>query len=344
MSERESPLVCICIPTYNAAETITETLNSILNQSYTSLIIKVVDNASTDETLSQVAAFKDSRIQVIRNATNLGGEGNFNRCIELAEGKYTAIYHADDLYHQDIVSRQVQRLEREPELGAVFTEGRIIDEHGKLHGCLRMPDPRRPANGVFGFETLFKSVLKYSNFLICPSAMIHTSIYKNDIAQWRGELFKTSSDLDVWFRVALRHPIALIYEPLIHYRISVNQVSHSKIRNRTERSDFYSVVDYYLKTPEAGAIITINDLKNYRWLEHTDRAIRAVNLIALGKTSEGQKLLESIQLVDSMRMAASSVRGLYTALAIWGLKLMALIGLQNAMGRVIKRLRGLLRK
>ena len=116
------PLVCICIPTYNAAASIRETLESILAQTYLNLTIHVSDNASTDETLKIVESISDRRIALHRHDVNIGGEGNFNRCIQFAEGKYTAIFHADDIYEPNMVTRQVAFLEADEEAGAVFTE------------------------------------------------------------------------------------------------------------------------------------------------------------------------------------------------------------------------------
>ena len=101
------PLVCICVPTYNSAASIRETLESILAQTYLNLTIHVSDNASTDGTLKIVESISDRRISLHRHDVNVGGEGNFNRCIHFAAGKYTAIFHADDIYEPDMVAAQV---------------------------------------------------------------------------------------------------------------------------------------------------------------------------------------------------------------------------------------------
>ena len=91
MLETYTTRVSICIPTYNSATTIGETLNSILSQTYQDLEILVVDNASEDNTVKVAQEFVDPRIRIYENETNLGGEGNFNRCIALAKGEYIAI-------------------------------------------------------------------------------------------------------------------------------------------------------------------------------------------------------------------------------------------------------------
>lgn len=234
-----SPLVCICIPTYNAEKTIRETVASIVNQRYSNLIILVVDNASTDGTLAVVEIFSDPRISIHRNEVNVGGEANFNRCILLAKGKYTAIYHADDVYEPHMVERQVTFLEANPDAGAVFTEASLIDDNGKIIGNLGLPQKLVAAGHLYDFKTIFKSVLQYSNFLICPSAMVRTEVYQQDIKSWQGEAFKTSADLDVWFRILQHHAIGVLSERLIRYRISLNQCS-ANLRARTVRSDFFA--------------------------------------------------------------------------------------------------------
>ena len=139
MSESNQPLVCICIPAYNAAATIGATLDSVLTQSYSNLRVLVVDNQSTDETVDIVKRVRDARVVLYRNERNLGGEGNFNRCIELASGKYMAIYHADDIYEPEMVAVQVQFLETYPQARAVFTEASLIDQEGRFIGELRQP-------------------------------------------------------------------------------------------------------------------------------------------------------------------------------------------------------------
>ena len=112
MSDAMVPLVCICIPTYNAEKTIAATLRSVLGQTYQHLNIQIVDNHSSDATVTIVESFSDERITLHHNSVNLGGEGNFNRCIALARGKYTAIYHADDIYESEMVAAQVAFLEK----------------------------------------------------------------------------------------------------------------------------------------------------------------------------------------------------------------------------------------
>src|SRR5690606_29905782 len=112
-----------------------------------------------------------TRIRIHRNSENIGAEGNFNRCIELASGAYTAIYHADDLYTAHMVAEQVNFLERHPEAGAVLTEAVMIDSQGAVKGAISFPAELRKKGVVdVDFPELFRTLLRHSNFLVCPSA------------------------------------------------------------------------------------------------------------------------------------------------------------------------------
>lgn len=324
----ELPLVCICVPTYNVASTVRETLESILAQTYPNLVVHVSDNASTDDTLKVIESIADPRITIHRHDVNVGGEGNFNRCIQLAEGKYTAIFHADDIYEANMVEKQVAFLEAAPGAGAVFTEASLIDEGGKQIGWIRLPQDVVRKKGIYDFATLFKAVLRHSNFFICPSFMVRTHIYQQEIISWRGDMFGTSADLDVWLRILERHSIGHLPEPLMRYRISNTQWT-ARIRKETERAVFFQVIDHYLGLDNVRSLVDRDDLQNYARLERRDRVMRAVNLYLMGKTEESRKLLGDILSWDAARSAFLTKRGFGILVAGVYLRILILFGLDK---------------
>jgi glycosyltransferase involved in cell wall biosynthesis len=322
----QHPLVCICIPTYNAAATIRETLESILAQTYPNLVIHVSDNASTDGTLKVVESVADGRVHIHRQEQNIGAEGNFNRCIQLAEGKYTAIFHADDIYEPYMVARQVDFLEANPEAGAVFTEATTIDEMGNRIGEIRLPKGIVSSGGLYDFPAMFKAVLRHCNFFICPSVMVRTQVYQQEIKRWRGEQFKTSADLDLWLRILQLHPIGHLPERLMRYRISNSQWS-SKVRLGTERADFFLVTDHYLAQQPVRALLDATDLGNYRWLERRDRVMRATNLFITGHPEQVTELVRDVFSRDALMAALKTKRGAFVFLLGAYVRLLALLGL-----------------
>lgn len=319
-----APLVCICIPTFNAGKTLAATLHSVLAQTYRNLVILVVDNNSTDGTLAIAEGFADERITVHRNSINVGGEGNFNRCIALAQGKYTAIYHADDIYEPMMVAAQVGFLERYPMASAVFTEALIIDEFDQAIGAIRQPENLAANGPLHHFQEMFKTILEHSNFLICPSVMVQTRVYQDEIKAWRGELFGSSSDLDVWLRLMQHHPIGILTQATMRYRISRNQGSAS-VRLNTGRADFFRVIDHYLAQVEVLRLLSADDMVNYERLERRDQVMRAVNALLQGRPDQAAKLCPAILSMGALKAALHTRRGLIVLLLAIYLKTMLFI-------------------
>lgn len=304
MSDASTPLVCICIPTYNAEKTVAATLRSVLCQTYRNLVIHVVDNCSTDGTASVVEGFEDDRITLHRHSVNVGGEGNFNRCIALAQGKYTAIYHADDLYEPGMVAAQVTFLEQYPQAGAVFTQALLIDEEDRVIGTLEKPKTLAAGGPLQHFPEVFKAILERSNFLICPSVMVRTSVYQEEIKGWRGELFGSSADLDIWLRLLQRGPVGILSEATMRYRISQNQWS-ANVRADTGPAAFFSVIEYYLAQPDVRRLLTAGDLTNYERLKSRDKVMRAVNALLQDKPEQATALCPN---VFSARVLVAALR------------------------------------
>ena len=144
----ESPLVSVCIPAYNNADTILETIQSVLTQTYQNLELIVVDDRSTDDTYQVVKTFAkqagDDRLHLYQNEKNLGMAGNWNHCMELCKGDFIKLLCADDLIHETLLAREVEIMERYPEANLVQTDTRFVDMHGKTTGFYK----RYHAHGV----------------------------------------------------------------------------------------------------------------------------------------------------------------------------------------------------
>lgn len=307
-----APLVCVCVPTYNAMQTVRETLESILAQTYPNFVIHVSDNASTDDTVNIVESIKDPRLFLHRNVENIGGEGNFTRCIQLATGEYTILFHADDVAEPEMLARQVEFLESNPDVGAAFTAARTIDKNGNFLGIIgRAPSEGKTLTTCYGFPDLFKAVLKYYNFLVCPSVLVRTHLYQNEIREWGNRRFKSSSDLDVWLRLAQVMPVAILNQTLMRYRISDAQFSQS-VRAQTGRSDFFLVIDDYLARTDVTNFVTEGDLRNYRGLERRENIARALNFGALGCFSEAKALLNGFFCRETFFSALQGKKGVLT--------------------------------
>lgn len=259
------PLVSICIPNYNNEKTISETLDSLVNQTYKNIIIKIFDNASTDNSMKILKEYeaKYTHIKVFQNETNIGGEGNFTKCFENAEGKYTAVFHSDDIYFPNIIEEEVKFLENN-NCSAVATHSIFIDENGKQIGEHFIPTEIKDIdNLVFDFNHLFKISLKYGNIITCPSVMARTDVILEKIKYWDFENFKTSADFDVWLRLSKERGIGFINKPLIKYRMSNNSYSYTHNRLALDLFDMFLVFEYYLKDKNIQQNLDEKDVLNY---------------------------------------------------------------------------------
>ena len=98
-----SPRISVCVPTYNGAETLEESLAGLAAQTFSDFEVLIVDDCSTDATvdIARRWAANDGRIKVHVNAQNRGLVGNWNRCIELASGTWIKFLFQDDLIEKD---------------------------------------------------------------------------------------------------------------------------------------------------------------------------------------------------------------------------------------------------
>jgi glycosyltransferase involved in cell wall biosynthesis len=299
------PLVSICIPTYNVEKTVISALQSILNQTYQNLEILVVDNASTDSTLSLLQQINDTRLVIYRNERNMGAEANFSRCIELASGEYIAIFHADDLYLPNMIEKQVRAFHDNPSVGAVFTLASIINDRDEIIGGSKLPAKLRRKR-VFHYPEIFFSILENGNFLVCPSSMVRGKLYK-ELAPFDIQRFGTSADLDMWLRILEKGPIAVLDEKLMSYRVSTTHGSYQWPFVRTEEADFFKVMDYHLSVKSGVLDIPRSVLNKYEFQRSLDNIMRAINHLNKGELAEARRLLRESLSTRVFRGAARSI-------------------------------------
>lgn len=128
-----SPLVSICIPIYNGEKYIEETLNCVVNQTYSNLEIVISDNCSTDNSIALINKFNDPRIKIYSNSTNQGLIYNFKKVFTYATGKYIAFLGADDLMELTSVEEAVAIFENEKYKNVVLVNSfiEIINDESK---------------------------------------------------------------------------------------------------------------------------------------------------------------------------------------------------------------------
>jgi len=300
----KQPLVCICIPCYNNESTISDTLDSIVSQEYSSLKIKVFDNASSDSSRDIIREFvnKYNHIELFSRKETVSGEENFNTCIENSEGDYSAIFHSDDLYTATMVAEQVAFLQSHPSCGAVATHASVIDEKNNELSERFVPyEIRNMASIELTRKQLIELSFKYGNFVTCPSVLFKSDFLKAHIQSFRGEQFKSSADLNVWFRVTEKESFGFINKPLIYYRMSNSSFSFNLARVRIDDSDMFLVLDDLLESEKEHGCVNekLKECRNFLLMK--DRANTNLNRFILG-----HGVFQPINLIENMPMVMSS--------------------------------------
>lgn len=277
----------ICIPAYNAEGTISRTLDTLVVQDFPIYKIKVFDNKSTDNTVKIIQEYelKYPFIELHINEENLGGEGNFTRCIQHTEGDYAALLHSDDLYEKNFISKSVAVLESNPDSIATFCGAYEINSNELVTGERFYPPELQDRNiSVLNLNVLLSLFFKYSNFITCPSVVVKSWAYSEKIKNWNGGAYGTSADLDVWLRLAELGSIIGIQEKLMRYRVAEASYSFRIARKRIAKHDLFLVLDHYKNIYQNN--LTPTDESNYVFLNLKDQALRSLNIIRNKKRDE----------------------------------------------------------
>ncbi len=126
----DKPLVSVIIPVYNSASTLSQAIDSVLEQTYSNFEIIAVNDGSTDNSLELLKGY-DSKIRLITQA-NAGVATARNRAIAEANGELVAFLDSDDWWLPHKLARQVAFLQKHPKIDLVHSAYQIVDENDKV--------------------------------------------------------------------------------------------------------------------------------------------------------------------------------------------------------------------
>lgn len=129
MVNEELPLVTIGIPTYNRSKYLKEALESALNQTYPNIEIIVSDNTSTDNTQEMMQQYSNPKIKYFRHKENIGMVGNWNTCLEKANGRYFLLLSDDDILEKEAIGILIEKF-KDKRIIMAYCNRIIIDEKG----------------------------------------------------------------------------------------------------------------------------------------------------------------------------------------------------------------------
>jgi glycosyltransferase involved in cell wall biosynthesis len=191
---------------YNSRKTIAEAVNSVLNQSYKEFQLIIVDDASTDDTQDIVASIKDSRIQLIRNETNLYIPDAANVGLAKIETPYMLRIDSDDICLPNRLEMQLDYMEKHPLTGVC---GSYVHFFGYKNVNWIMPCENNEIKAYMLFNNCFAN----SSVIVRMDVLkLHNLSYRNTY------LYPPMEDYDLWFRMMPVTQFANLPEVLVKKR------------------------------------------------------------------------------------------------------------------------------
>jgi len=258
------PKISVILPVFNCSQFITESVQSIISQTYTNFEFIIIDDCSTDGTYEYLRSLKDDRIKLIRKSKNTGYTISLNIGIELAKGEYIARMDGDDISLTDRFMKQVDFMDKNPDVvvcgGAYKTIGTGLDFSPKI------------SHDEIILEMISKTPFAH------PTVFIRNSILKaNNI--FYEPAYEPSEDYRLWTILAKFGKLANLNDVLIYYRTHQSQTSrvNNMIQKRNAKKVSLEFIEVLSNRNPASEVFctpeihSISDLKKY---EDVENAIR----------------------------------------------------------------------
>ena len=200
--EREMGLVSIIMPSFNTAPYIKETIQSVLNQTYTNWELIIVDDCSTDNTDEILSTINDKRIRYFKNEKNSGAAVSRNKALLEARGQWIAFLDSDDLWMPEKLEKQINFMEKNG-YSFSYTNYEEIDVEGNKTG-VKVTGP--------------KKITKIGMFNYCWPGCLTVMFDASKIGLIQIKDIKKNNDYAMWLKVCRKANCYLLDEMLGQYR------------------------------------------------------------------------------------------------------------------------------
>ena len=204
-------LVSIIMPSYNTAKFISETITSVLAQTYTNWELIIVDDCSTDDTDAVIRPYlADDRIRYIKNEKNSGAAVSRNRALREAKGKWIAFLDSDDLWLPEKLEKQIAFMEKN-NCRFSYTNYIEIDENSVPNG--------RSVTGP-------KKITRHRMYNYCWMGCLTVMYDAETVGLVQIADIKKNNDYAMWLKVCEKADCYLLEETLAKYRKRSGSISN----------------------------------------------------------------------------------------------------------------------
>jgi len=280
-------LVSVLMPVFNCEKFLSESIMSILSQTFTNFEFLILDDGSTDKSLAIIEKFReqDKRIKVFKNEKNMGVVESRNRLINLSTGKYIVWIDSDDIALPKRISEQVKFLNKNPDVGLVGANLIRIDEKGNKKCVWKYETNSNKLKVELFFHSPFSTVV-----------MIRRSALPEKLYD---EMFSVAEDYDFYCRIAENCRIANIPIPLLKCR------DNSKSLSNLKKSEMKILTVEVIKkhSERLGIILNKKTIKILRLILESKK----IDLVDIEKTEKALILFRN-SLFDSQLFDADAVK------------------------------------
>ena len=271
-----TPVISVILPVYNAELYVIDSINSILNQTYKSFELIIIDDGSQDRSKELIESFHDDRIKFY-STVNSGMAATLNFGLQLSKGKYIARQDGDDISHSDRFEKQIAFMENNSDIVLTGTWAKVLSLKKDTEMYLKHPTD----------NLTLKLFLLFDNPFVHSSIMIRKSVI-DDIGNYDLAIPPLIQDYDLWSRVAERFEIANIGEILVDYRETEGSISRTT-------NDYYPII-----INQAAKIIQQRSGMNSKY-------VKTLAALFHGKYYDLPRFLPVFKLLKIYRLATNSI-------------------------------------
>jgi len=230
-------LVSVCIPVYNGEQYLEDCLNSVLSQTYKHIEVIIIDDGSNDNSINIIKKIQalDSRIRLVINDTNLGLVGNWNKCIEEANGNWIKFIFQDDVMNPLCIEKMIFACEKNNVKVCICSREFIIEDTASdfLKDFFY--------NKVFQLEKVYQLQKKltpgevtnlakdklFSNFIGEPIVLLFHKDIIRKFGNYNADLVQLV-DYEFALRICLNIDSFFLPEKLVQFRIHSDSASNNQ--------------------------------------------------------------------------------------------------------------------
>lgn len=287
------PRVSILLPVYNGEPYLRDSVQSVLQQTFSDFELLIWDDGSTDNSWEIVTSFLDNRIRKFKDSENRGLFQSLNSLIQHARGLLIRLWSADDLMKTYCLERENQFFEKYTNVGMFYCERDIIDQNGKIIHPARSCELPPVIPGKLADQISF-------NWGCMPGNIANVSVPRKvfDELGLFDVSMKQAADFAMWINIQDNYAIGYCRESLIQLRRHAGQLS---VRPKAMLDFIREGEAIYKRLQDRLPAEIKSQARSYvRFVRHVPYLHAAIRAVGAGKLKYGMKIMSELEKLDSL--------------------------------------------